>query len=196
MGIEKHSYREILNFYYPGTLVGLTARGLKWTRMGGEFVSVMTTQPGQDAGLVEKAEQLVRSLSLRTHLEAPQHIEIRLYPDMDAYRNATGAPGTVAGFTRGSRVDLQPAAVLRARGVFDSTLRHELLHVLVEHRARPGLPVWFREGLVEYLDGKGEGRVKELVNRYGADAVTAWLVRGLPPEVNDSSNSHAITKSK
>ena len=196
MGIEKHTYREILSFYYPGTLVGLTARGLKWTRMNGEFVSIMTTQPGQDGGLVEKSEQLVRALSARTHLEAPHHIEIRLYPDMDAYRNATGAPGTMAGFTRGSRVDLQPETVLRARGLFDSTLRHELTHVLVEHRARPGLPIWFREGIVEYLDGKGEGRVKDLVNRYGADAVMAWLVRGLPPEVNDSSSSHAATKSK
>ena len=196
MGTEGRPYREILSFYYPGTIVGLTARGLKWTRMGGEFVAVMTTQPGQDGGLVEKAERMVRGLSERTHLEAPRHIEIRLYPDLDTYRDATGAPGTVAGFTRGSRVDLQPEAVLRARGVFDSTLRHELLHVLVEHRTKPGLPVWFREGLVEYLDGQGRGRVKDLVNRYGADAVMAWLVRGLPPEVNDSSSSHATTKSK
>jgi len=196
MGTEGHSYREILSFYYPGTLVGLTARGLKWTRMGGEFVAVMTTQQGQDAALVEKAERIVRGLSERTHLELPRHIEIRLYPDLDTYRNATGAPGTMAGFTRGSRIDLQPVAVLRARGVFDSTLRHELLHVLVEHRAKPGLPVWFREGLVEYLDGQGRGRVKDLVNRYGADTVMAWLVRGLPPELNDSNSSHAATKSK
>jgi stage II sporulation protein D len=196
MGKEGRSYHDILSFYYPGTVVGLTARGLKWTRMGGEFVAVMTTQPGQDAGLVENAERMVRGLSERTHLEFPRHIEIRLYPDLDTYRNATGAPGTVAGFTRGSRIDLQPEAVLRSRGVFDSTLRHELLHVLVEHRAKPGLPVWFREGLVEYLDGQGRGRVKDLVNRYGADAVMAWLVRGLPPEVNDSSSSHATTKSK
>src|SRR5437762_6480633 len=120
----------------------------------------------------------------------PRRIESRLYPDLDTYRNATGAPGTVAGFTRGSRIDLQPETVLRSRGVFDSTLRHELLHVLVEHRAKPGLlPVWFREGLVEYLDGQGRGRVKDLVSRYGADTVMGWLVRGLPREVNDSSNN-------
>jgi stage II sporulation protein D len=196
MGTEGHPYREILSFYYPGTLAGLTGRGVKWTRMGGEFIAVMTTQPGQDAGIVEKAERTVRALSDRTHLELPRRIEIRVYPDLDTFRNATGAPGSVAGQTRGTRIDLQPVAVLQGRGVFDSTLRHELLHVLVEHRARPGLPVWFREGLVEYLDGKGQGRVKNLVNRYGADAVMGWLVRGLPPELNDSSSSHATTKSK
>jgi stage II sporulation protein D len=30
----------------------------------------------------------------------------------------------------------------------ESTLRHELLHLLIEARAKPGTPLWFREGLV------------------------------------------------
>jgi len=197
MGLEGRTYREILRFYYPGTAVGLTARGLTWNRLGGELVTLMTTQPNQDNFIVEQAERSARALSERTKLPLPRKIEIRIYPDLDTFRNATGAPGTVAGQTRGSRIDLQPVAVLRRREVFDSTLRHELLHVLVENRARPDLPIWFREGLVEYLDGsRRSARVNALVSRYGADAVLTWLTRGLPPEVKNSSDSKAAVNSK
>ena len=42
--------------------------------------------------------------------------------------------------------------LLRERGALDSTIHHELLHVFVEAQAATGLPVWFREGLVGYLE--------------------------------------------
>jgi stage II sporulation protein D len=178
MGSEGHSYRDILSFYYPGTLVGLTGRGVKWTRLGGEFVTVLSTQPNQDAVVVEKAERFARALSERTKLALPRQIEIRLYPDLDTFRNATAAPGSVAGLTRGSRIDLQPVSVLRSRGVFDSTLRHELLHVLVENWVRPGVSVPVRERIVECLEKN-------------ADHETC-----LTRLVNNSSNNQAATKSK
>ena len=41
--------------------------------------------------------------------------------------------------------------MLRAVGTLDSTLRHELLHILVESHAKTGTPLWYREGLVLYL---------------------------------------------
>src|SRR5262249_44004320 len=36
LGAAGRSYRDILAFYYPGTAVGVTARGLSWQRLGGE----------------------------------------------------------------------------------------------------------------------------------------------------------------
>jgi stage II sporulation protein D len=39
--------------------------------------------------------------------------------------------------------------------VLETTLRHELLHLLVESHAKPGTPLWFREGLVLYLSQPG-----------------------------------------
>jgi stage II sporulation protein D len=71
---------------------------------------------------------------------------------VDAFRNSTGEPGWVAAHTDGRRIHLQPAAVLRARDALDRVLRHELIHVLMEAQSAPNLPVWFREGLAEYLD--------------------------------------------
>jgi stage II sporulation protein D len=57
----------------------------------------------------------------------------------------------VAASTRGSTIRLQPLPELRKKSIVESTLRHELLHVLIESRARTETPLWFREGLVLYL---------------------------------------------
>ena len=78
-------------------------------------------------------------------------IQLRVFPTLDAYRNTTGQPGWIAAYTRGHVISLQPLSKLKEKGTLESTLRHELLHLLVESRARQGTPLWFREGLVLYL---------------------------------------------
>ena len=50
---------------------------------------------------------------------------------------------------------MQPPEVLRERGALESTIHHELLHMLIESYARTGTPLWFREGLVLYLTSPG-----------------------------------------
>jgi stage II sporulation protein D len=156
MGVEGRSYRDILAFYYPGTAVGVTARGLAWQRLGGESVALWTTQPDRDGSVLAIAEREAHLVTQRTHGPLPAHVEIRVYPDMDSFRNSTGEPGWVAAVTEGRRIRMQPAAVLRSHDALDSTVRHELFHVAVEARAAQGLPVWFREGIVEYLAGAAE----------------------------------------
>jgi stage II sporulation protein D len=204
MGAEGRPYREILAFYYPGTELGLTGRGIRWTRLGGESVTLFTTHPDRDGAVLAQAEKQLRELVERTNLVAPRGIEILLYPDVETFRNATGEPGWVAAHTVGVHIHLQAA----------SALRHELLHVLVEARAIAGLPVWFREGLVGYLENPGVARgaaqhpadadlrqtadpararraygeaaasVAALVDRYGEPVVLSWLASGLPGEVS------------
>ena len=158
------------------------------------------------------AELLVGTVARRTGWPVPSGIEIRIYPTVDAFRNATGEPGWVAAHTEGRRVHLQPVSVLRAHDALERVLRHELIHVLMEAQATPGLPIWFREGLVGYLEGGREtgagelpadsalrqtadaaqarrayaeaaGAVSRLVERYGESAVLDWVRRGLPPNV-------------
>jgi stage II sporulation protein D len=46
---------------------------------------------------------------------------------------------------------MQPSDVLREAGTLESTLHHELLHILIDSYALPATPLWFREGLVLYL---------------------------------------------
>ena len=205
MGAEGRSYRDILAFYYPGTGVGVTARGLRWQRLGGENVALWTTQPERDGSVLAIAERESRRVTERTNWPLPAHVEIRVYPDLDSFRNTTGEPGWVAAFTEGRRIQLQPASMLRSHDVLEQTVRHELFHVAVESRAAAGLPLWFREGLVAYLTGPASARrayseaihaVAGLVKRYGETAVLDWVERGLPPEVKNTSTSQAPTKSK
>jgi hypothetical protein len=96
----------------------------------------------------------------------------------------------VAAVTRGETVRLQPAAVLRSRGALDPTLLHEALHVAIEARARPGLPVWFREGLALHLSEAGPDRDRareaarlragRLIRQHGLAVVLGWVANGLP----------------
>ena len=212
MGLAGRTWREILAFYFPGTIPGLTARGLSWQRMGGERITLLATVPARDGRVLALAERELAAAAARLHVAAPDGIELRVYPDLDSFRNATGEPGWVAARTDGRRVHLQPVAVLESRGALESTVRHEMLHVVVESRAAPGLPVWFREGLVEYLAGRkgttagarselrqradpaearlaydqAAGDVAALVARYGEAAVLNWASAGLPAEVREA----------
>ena len=153
MGQAGRTYREILVFYYPGTTPGLTGQGLSWQRLGGDTLSLLSTRPSLDRGVLALAERQAESVSRRANMPLPRGVQIRIYPDVETFRNATGEPGWVAAYTAGRRIHLQPAVLLRSRGVLGETLRHELWHVLVEARATAALPLWFREGLVEYLAG-------------------------------------------
>jgi stage II sporulation protein D len=226
MASEKFSYRDILAFYYPGTSVGTTARQFDWTRLGGDNVVVLTTRPDVDRKLLRLAENLRREWESRLNWRDAREITIRVYPNLDSFRNATGEPGWVAARTSGSNIAMQPVSVLEGHGALRATLRHELLHALVEMRASPGLPVWFREGLIEWLAGPAgqtahaeqindpdlrqrddrakaerayaaaESRVRELASRYGDEAVLTWVARGLPEDVKNSRVNNAATNSR
>jgi stage II sporulation protein D len=153
MGRAGKSYREILAFYYPGASVGLNAQGMQWQRLSGESITLLTARPDTDRPTLTAAERLLRGLAVRTGWPVPPGIELRVYPDVETFRNATGEAGWVAAYTSGTRIHLQPTTVLRSRGALDSTLSHELLHLLMEAHAATALPLWFREGLADYLEG-------------------------------------------
>jgi stage II sporulation protein D len=188
-------------------------------------MSLATTQPDQDRIALGLAEKLARVLAQRTRWTIPANIELRIYPDLDTFRNATSEPGWVAAHTAGRRIQLQPVAVLQSRGALESTLSHELAHVLMDSQGGVALPVWFREGLAGYIEkGRGTGTaripadadllqtgdsararrayadaeamVASEVTRYGESTVLDWVKRGVPPEVTKASASHATTNSR
>jgi stage II sporulation protein D len=229
MGLLTLSYHEILAFYYPGTTMGLNGQGLSWQTLGGDILSMQTTRPDQDRAVLATAERLARTLSARVKWPMPTGVVIRVFPDLDTFRDATGEPGWAAAHTERKRIDLQPVAALRSRNALDSTLSHELLHVLIElhaSRTAAGLPLWFREGLVGYLEGEAKaGKSSErpsdaelrqttdqdkarrayaqaaaavagLVQTYGESAALDWAGRGLPRDVTNASTSHEAPKSK
>lgn len=205
MGMEGFNFRDILQFYYPGTNVSRLAKDIAWKRLPSDEIVLFTTRPDRERMILQMAETELHDLRSRWHLSLNARPDIYVYPDLESFRNGAGEPGWVAAHTQGNRIEMQPLAVLESRGVLHSTLRHELLHVLIEARAKPGLPVWFREGLVQNLAGDaGAGMsggteaanrratrasVAELIRRYGADEVLGWVTTGLPPAVLHSSTS-------
>lgn len=153
MGEEGHSYREILSFYYPGTRLGVAAQGTPWQQLANEDIELLTTRPDRDRSLLPVATRLLHESEESTGLVYRAPPRLKIYATVAAFRNSTGEPGWVAASTRGRTIQMQPADVLRDAGTLDSTIRHELLHMLIESYARPGTPQWFREGLVLYLAG-------------------------------------------
>jgi stage II sporulation protein D len=88
---------------------------------------------------------------------AGARVRLQVYATLDSYRDTTGQPGWVAASTRGHTIRLQPLAELQKRSIVESTLRHEIFHVLVEEKARATTPLWFREGIVLYLSNLNVG---------------------------------------
>jgi stage II sporulation protein D (peptidoglycan lytic transglycosylase) len=156
MGEEGKSYRQILSFYYPGTKLGVSAQGTQWQQLSSEDVVLFTERPERDGALLPLATHFMHQAEESTHLVYNRAAKLKVYPTMAAFRDATGEPGWVAASTRGRTIRLQPTDVLRDAGTLESTLRHELLHMLVESHAKPGTPLWFREGLVLYLSQPGD----------------------------------------
>src|SRR5271165_4377761 len=156
MGEEGRSYREILGFYYPGTRLGVNAQGTQWQQLTSEDVVLFTTRPEHDRSLVTLATRMMHEAEESTGMVYNGAAKIKVYATAAAFRDATGEPGWVAASTRGRTIRLQPTDVLRDAGTLDSTLRHELLHMLVEEHAKTGTPLWFREGLVLYLAQKND----------------------------------------
>lgn len=151
MGEEDRPYREILSFYYPGTRLGVGAQGTQWQQLSSEDVELFTTRPERDRALLPMATRLMHEAEESTGLVYGSPAKLKVYATVAAFRDATGEPGWVAAITRGRTIRMQPTDVLRDAGTLESTLRHELLHMLVEAHAKAGTPLWYREGLVLYL---------------------------------------------
>lgn len=188
-GAQGHSYRQILEFYYPGTVLGVSAQGFTWAQVAGERVELASTRAREDQSLVALADRLLKEAETRAGFPLTFRPRLKVYPSVAAFRDSTGEPGWVAASTLGRTIRLQPLPLLRSTGTLESTLLHEMLHLLIESRAHPSLPAWFREGLALYLtNAQGpkrpdEARVRALLDRHGRRAVMDWLLRGLPPGV-------------
>ncbi|MBY0505816.1 MAG: SpoIID/LytB domain-containing protein [Bryobacteraceae bacterium] len=188
MGATGHTAREILETYYPGTRIGLTAQGLDWVSRRGERLELLSTDPAQEEFVLSAAERALKEAESRTRLQLTGRVQLKLFPTVATFRNATGESGTVAASTRGRVVRLQPAKTLQAKQVLEAILLHELLHVVLESQGQAGQPWWFREGLTLALSGdkptdarytQALQRVRQLVSEHGLDRVLTFWRQGL-----------------
>jgi stage II sporulation protein D len=153
MAAEGRSDTEILSFYFPGAIAGITPAGNGWQRLAGSGWTLLTTDPA--SGLVAEGNAAwAKAQSLFGSPAAAPTVEE--LPSTELFRQTTGEPGWMLASTRGSNVFLQPAAVRQTNGGTEALLLHEFLHVLVEQQAGEKAPLWLREGLVETLANSGK----------------------------------------
>ena len=210
MAVKGRNYREILNFYFPGTQVRITPSDTGWKEIPGVGWTLAAVNPPQSVlqtGNIEwaKAQSIFPP-------KTAIHPFLRLMPSTELFRQATNEPGWTLASTRETNIVLQPLSIVRTHGDESLTLLHEFLHVLVEQEAAPQVPLWLREGLVEVLsddhqhlsasmpisaiesalkhpDSATESQrahaasaqlAQQLINKYGIQTVCSWLRSGVP----------------
>ncbi len=180
MARQGKNYREILNFYYPGTELSEPSQEgwaqEAWEKRSDERFDLLSAHPDADSEVLSAAERLLREAEGSVRWKLTYRVKLQIYPSLDSYRNATGQPGWVAASTRGRTIRLQPLTELKKRGVLESTLRHELNHLLIESRAKNGTPLWFREGLVLYLSSEESSEAN--LSPMALDRIDAILAKG------------------
>jgi len=80
----------------------------------------------------------------------PARLRVTVHPSVESFGRATGQPWWVSGATDGPAIDLLPIAVLRRQGQLDRTIRHEVVHALLDG-ALAKRPMWVREGAAAYF---------------------------------------------
>jgi stage II sporulation protein D len=147
-------YREILAFYFPGTTVGISAQGIRWTLYRGARLHFYFAEGARDLAFAAQGEAGLRQVEATSGLRFEREVAVRVYPNLDLYRNASGLGGDIAAGARAREIHLQPIAELRRQGDLSATLRHELAHaLLLQHETRP-LPEWLHEALARWMSGQ------------------------------------------
>jgi stage II sporulation protein D len=160
MAQRGYNFRQILTKYFPGASVGpRTTQTYTQTSSGFRFVSSERTDPKETAPLlsvlVSSRNVLERRLSAAgLEFQFPE-VEIVINKTTGDFVGRTGMPAWAAAATRNNRIELQPVSLLKQRGILETTLRHELVHVLVDTIGGKQTPRWLAEGLALYVAGEG-----------------------------------------
>jgi hypothetical protein len=207
------NYRQILAKYFPGTSVSRSPEfvaDLIWnsssaapnmsriasnkrTSLSSEHfrVSYPATLPQSEAeGVLKTLEATRANLAQRI---AAAGVSLNQIPITDIFLNATtgdfvgrtGQPWWAAAATKGNLIELQPVGVLKRRKVLDTTLRHELVHILIDKLSHGRAPRWLAEGTAIYFAGEGP-----LVARYAPE--TGMTVDQIDKKLGEAGSANEM----
>src|SRR5690606_37668103 len=129
------SYREILAFYYHGARVGVQAQDIQWTVLSSGLLRFRFAASAVDTTFPPLVERELRRMESASGLRLIRPLTVRVYPDIDTFRNHSANAGWVAAGTRtvsgGTEITFQPLALLRRNNTLALLVRHELAHALV-----------------------------------------------------------------
>lgn len=84
------------------------------------------------------------------------HVEIFINTSTGDFVARTGMPAWAAAATRNNHIELQPLALLKQRGIVETTLQHELVHVVIDTLGGGKTPRWLAEGIALHVAGEGK----------------------------------------
>ena len=84
------------------------------------------------------------------------HVEVVINTSTGDFIARTGMPAWAAAATRNNRIELQPLSLLKRRGIVETTLQHELVHVVIDTLGAGKTPRWLAEGIALYVAGEGK----------------------------------------
>ena len=154
------THRQILAKYFPGTNVGSRATPVSVNRSLRSEHFRVTYPRNMDAGevtallsLLESTRtQLLRRAGVTAHLS---QLEVIVNETTGDFTGRTGMPPWAGAATKDNRIELQPLALLKKRRILETTLRHELVHVIVDSMGGGQTPRWLTEGMALYVAGEG-----------------------------------------
>ena len=104
---------------------------------------------------VTRNEYLHRASVASISVNVP-NLDLRFNESTGDFTARTGQPWWAAAATKGNRIEVQPIAILKRRGVLFTTLRHELAHVVIDSASNNRAPRWLEEGFAIYLAGEAK----------------------------------------
>jgi hypothetical protein len=143
------SARAILQKYFPGTEIA-AAGSRAASPASGVVVSLPDDDGGEQAAIARLVAGARDELAAALGVAAPATLALRVHPTTADFERATGQPWFASGAWAGNELHLLPLAVLRARGVLDRAIRHELVHAMADG-VLATRPAWVREGAAIYF---------------------------------------------
>src|SRR5688572_20772182 len=154
------THRQILAKYFPGTNLGSRAipvsanRSLRSEHFKITFPRNLDTNEATALlNLLESTRtQILRRAGGNASLPV---LDVVVNKTTGDFTGRTGLPPWAAAATKNSRIELQPLALLKQRRILETTLRHELVHVIIDSMGGGQTPRWLTEGLALYVAGEG-----------------------------------------